>query len=143
MLTGACRRLKFYAMLTLEKLIVDTHSDFSPWSAVSVGFTDDRNFVIELEYRGYDPTELYAWADDHASDYDLLAIVSFDDAFKIARRLGVRLTELPEAIYDRFGEDYDDPESTSPHVESVYYDILGFINGCGVRYRTEKRLVRD
>ena len=80
MLTGACRRLKFYAMLTLEKLIVDTHSDFSPWSAVSVGFTDDRNFVIELEYRGYDPTELYAGADDHASDYDLLAIVSFDDA---------------------------------------------------------------
>ena len=116
-------------MLVLEQLIVDTHSDFSPWAEVNAGFLDDRSFAIELVFEGTHP------------DYRLLAIVSPEDAQRMAGRLGVGLTQLPGAIYDRFGEECESPESTGTHVENVFNDILNFVIGHGAHYRIRKELI--
>ena len=66
-------------MLVLEQLIVDTHSDFSPWAEVNAGFLDDRSFAIELVFEGTHP------------DYRLLAIVSPEDAQRMATQLDAPL----------------------------------------------------
>ena len=116
-------------MLVLEQLIVDTHSDFSPWAEVNAGFLDDRSFVVELVFEGTHP------------DYRLLAIVSPEDAQRMAGRLGVGLTQLPKTIYDHFGEEFESPESTGTHVENVFNDILNFVISHGAHYRIRKELI--
>lgn len=121
-------------MLTLEELIVDTHDDYDPWASVSVGFGDDRSFIVELDTSDDSPDEFFSG--QGGSGHIVHAVIGYEDAVSLSRRLGVRLTELPAAIAGRFSGDLD--RHTSTYVEGVFHDILGFIEGSGIRYRMKR-----
>lgn len=125
--------------MTLERVIAESHSDYSPWASVSAGFLDDKTFVIELLYCGYDPSGCHYGADDPDSDYKLLAMVGFDDAVRMAKGFGIHVTGLPDLVQERFGEECDSSWSTCSHVRDIYDDILNFVVCCGARYRMVKK----
>ena len=62
-------------MLTLERLVADSHDDYSTWASVSVGFADDRSFVVEFHFKDYDAAA--SEDGDFSSDYILQASVDY------------------------------------------------------------------
>ena len=122
-------------MLTLERIVADSHDDYSTWASVSVGFADDRSFVVEFHFKDYDAAA--SEDGDFSSDYILQASVDYEAAAALSSRLGVRLTKLPDAVCDLFSDGKLD-SGTAGHVRSIYGDILGFIEGKGFRYKEKK-----
>lgn len=114
-------------MLTLEKTIADTHDDYSPWADVIAGFSDDRELVIRYSYTDYD---------DRDNDYRLSASLDFDSSLKVARRLGVSITGLPEELARKFGSSTD--MATASEVKDIFEEVIDFLSGSGAGPRIRK-----
>lgn len=119
-------------MLTLSRLIIDTHDDYDPWADIVVGFTDDREFVIRFEYKDYD---------DRSRDYLLSAYIDFDNAIRLSRQLRISLLELPDCIEKEFGGPLD--RCTAGEVKDTFDEILDFIGSYRIRYRIRKEKRQD
>ena len=110
-------------MLLLEELIIDSDGDMPIGSGIVAGFDDDKNFAVVLDYTDYET----------GYNRNTWAVVEKEDALVMADYLKVRLTSLPQEIFERFGDSSD--IVVPSEVEAVFKEILDFIIACGVRYQ--------
>ncbi|MDE6483552.1 MAG: hypothetical protein K2L01_07345 [Rikenellaceae bacterium] len=115
-------------MFALQEVIIESHDDLDIWSAVTVGFDDEKNLVVLLEYIDYD--------DRHNDNHNTSAIIDKEEAVVLSRRLGVSVTALPKIIFDRYGDTTD--LSGPSYVEEVFKEILDLLNDNLVRYRIKR-----
>lgn len=113
-------------MLLLEELIIDSDGDMLIGSGIVAGFDDEKNFAVVLDYTDYET----------GYNRKTWAVVEKEDALAMADYLKVRLTSLPQEIFERFGDSSD--IAVPSEVEAVFKEILDFIIACGVRYRLKK-----
>jgi hypothetical protein len=113
-------------MLLLEELIIDSDGDMQFGSGIVAGFDDEKNFAVVLDYTDYET----------GYNRKTWAVVEKEDALVMADYLKVRLTSLPQEIFERFGDSSD--IAVPSEVEAVFKEILDFIIACGVRYRLKK-----
>lgn len=114
-------------MFALQEVIIESHDDLDIWSAVTVGFDDDKNFVVLLECIDYNNREY---------DSNTYAIIDKEDAMILSRRLGINLTALPKNLFDKYGDTTN--LSGTLDVEAVFKEILDFLNDNLVRYRIKR-----
>ena len=111
-------------MLALEEWIAQSDDDLEIWASVTVGFDDDKNLVVKLEYIDYVEND---------NDYELKALIGLQDASRLSDKLDVRLTALPLAIKQRYVSHSN--VLVPSQVEARFKSILKFITGYGIRYR--------
>lgn len=111
-------------MLTSEKIIVESDSDIEIVATIVAGFDYLNNFVVQYNFEDYR---------EGGKDYTHSAIVDEEDAKVMARHLKVSYADLPQALYNEFGDTTG--LSVPSEVESVYKDILNFLLDCGAKYR--------
>jgi hypothetical protein len=108
--------------LILECCIASIHYDFSYTHKVVFGFDTMHRLIVMQEYGFDDKPEL---------NHCVVATVSADEAFRMARRLKIGMTELPEWIsahYD-FCESFYDEE-----IEEIFQDVLNLLLENNVHY---------
>lgn len=71
--------------------IMSSDEDASVVEDLGVGFNTDHELVVSIEHFDYD---------DSRYNCSTCAVVTFDDAYDLSRRLNVPLHKLPMAIYD-------------------------------------------
>lgn len=109
-------------MLALEHLIICSHEDFNDWSALIVGFNDQKQLVFQLEYINDNNPKL---------NRINFAYLDKEEAFSLAQKLHVSLINLPESFYKKFGSDCFCYPSD---VEQVFSDILQYIVSHQISY---------
>lgn len=110
-------------MLALEEWIAQSDDDLEIWASVTVGFDGEKELAVKWEYIDYEEEE---------HNKLVVAFVTFEDAYDMAKRLNVRLTELPLAIKKRCG--YSSNTLVPSQVEACFKEVLDFIVSCDVRY---------
>lgn len=111
-------------MLALEEWIAQSDDELEIWASVTVGFDSEKELAVKLEFVDYE--------DEEKSSF-VFAFVSFNDAYDLAKRLNVRLTELPKAIKRQCGR-----SSTTllpSQVEKCFKEVLDFLINCGIQYK--------
>ena len=109
-------------MSNIEKTLIITDADMPVEAAVYAMINDFREFVIEFRLDD----------DRHRSNsFARHAVVDKDDAILMARRLNIKVEELPSKMYEVCGVSY---ASTVSHAESVFQEALEFILDCGARF---------
>lgn len=116
--------------LLLECQLGATHDDFSVYESVNVGFNDDRQFVILHSVENYDNRDL---------SYNEMVIVDTETAFKLAAKMNVRLTELPDTFSDMCYRHFPDYECWSLNeIRERFRYLKSILDQYHVRYRTVK-----
>lgn len=115
-------------MLALEEWIAESDDDLEIWASVTVGFDDDKNFIVMYEYVDYE---------EESNNYVLKALIGLQDASRLSDKLDVRLTALPLAIKERYIN--HSSVLVPSQVEARFKSILKFITGYGIRYRLKRR----
>ncbi len=133
-----------HSTLVLERVILDTHDDYSPWSGLSCGFDDDRNFVVVHNFE--EEILRYFWQlQVPAGPSRRITVtrlsISFNDAFLLAKRMRCAVTALPEAFDEEFGGPLD--ESTANVVDELFNEIWAFLNSFGFKVRRDKQVYYD
>lgn len=103
--------------------IFHTHDDAEVGHVLVVGFDERRDLVIMLgRYR-----------DDVAKETVLRrVVVRKEDAFRMARRLQVSMTALPDHLADKFSD--LDRFGGLAQAEAILADLLDYLLSLGVRY---------
>lgn len=111
-------------MLTSITLIAESDNDMEIVASIVVGFDYLNNFVVKYSFEDYR---------EYGKDWERSAIVDEDDAKRMAQRLRVPLSDLPQIIYDKFN-DFSGIAVPS-EVEDTFKEILDFVLDCGARYK--------
>ena len=102
--------------------IFHTHDDAEVGHVLVVGFDERRDLVIMLgRYR-----------DGNAKKVLRRVVVRKEDAFRMARRLQVSMTALPDHLADKFS-DWDSFGGLA-QAEAILADLLDYLLSLGVRY---------
>ena len=103
--------------------IFHTHDDAEVGHVLVVGFDEGRDLVImQGRYRG-----------DAAKETVLRrVVVRKEDAFRMARRLHVSMTALPDHLADKFSD--LDSFGGLAQAEAILADLLDYLLSLGVRY---------
>ena len=103
--------------------IFHMHDDAEVGHVLVVGFDERRDLVIMLgRYR------------DDAAKVTVLrrVVVRKEDAFRMARRLQVSMTALPDHLADKFSD--LDSFGGLAQAEAILADLLDYLLSLGVRY---------
>ena len=133
-----------HSTLVLERVILDTHDDYSPWAGLSCGFDKDRNFVVVHNFEEEvlrDFRQLQAPAGPSRRRTVTRLSISFNDAFSLSRRMKCAVTALPEAFDEEFGGPLD--ESTANVVDELFDEICAFLNSFGFKVRRDRQVYYD
>jgi hypothetical protein len=117
--------------LVCQKYIACTHFDLQDVRDLYAGFDEQHRFIVCLH------SEHYGGYDDENFSRDECAIVSAEDAFKLAKKMGVHLTHISWKLYRLFG--YEDEVWSVSEVMNSYYAALAYIKQQGIRYTIQKR----
>lgn len=117
-------------MLALEELLIETDEDLPIVATVIIGFDDKGCLVLEYKFVNYDvPLE-------SRTKY---AVIEKQEAYTLAKRVNVSLTQLPACI----GKKY----SVQPFCQAVpseapalFKEILDFFVFHGVRYQLKDKM---
>ena len=132
MLTFASKKITYapmkpeHSMETSQWLlcqeIFHTHDDAEVGHVLVVGFDERRDLVIMLgRYR-----------DGNAKKVLRRVVVRKEDAFRMARRLQVSMTALPDHLADKFSD--LDSFGGLAQAEAILADLLDYLLSLGVRY---------
>lgn len=110
-------------MFALEKIIIESDEDLAIVSTIVAGYDYRKNFVVQYTCRDY----------DRGGEKGYTAIVDEEDAKVMARHLKVGSAELPQALYDEFGDCTG--TTTLSGIEYVFKEILDCILDSGVKYK--------
>ena len=126
--------------LILKELIASSDDDADLlWSAVSVGFDDMKNFVVELKetINNLDDPQWNGRGKRLEIKYTR-AVLDKANTEILCNYLHCNLFGLPAAVRDEFGDDY--PNSRASYMKTVFKDISDFLidAGCQFRIRTEE-----
>lgn len=115
------------AQWLLCREIFHTHDDAEVGYVLAVGFDERRDLVISLaRYR-----------DDTAKEKVLRrVVVRKEDAFRMARRLQVSMTALPDHLADKFSD--LDSFGGLAQAEAILADLLDYLLSIGVSYHQSR-----
>ena len=103
--------------------ILHTHDDAEVGHVLVVGFDERRDLVIMLgRYRDVVAKETVLRR----------VVVRKEDAFRMARRLQVSMTALPDHLADKFSD--LDSFGGLAQAEAILADLLDYLLSLGVRY---------
>ncbi len=114
--------------LLFEEPIIYMHADLDPYAAMSVGFNNNRQLVIELRYDRQN--------DYHPYSYTKRIIVDGIGADRLIKKLHTCLTQLPKAFAKEFGIN-GESWSTS-EVFDIYNEILNYLSCLNIHYQIDK-----
>ena len=120
-------------MATLRASIANTHDDYELYIETYVEFDDEKQFVITLDEYDYSYPRFNG---NNELECSTKAYISFDDAWKIASKLKIRVIELPDYFHETFGINHD---GEYEEVVDIFRDMLNFVLSNGVRYTLKKR----
>lgn len=123
--------IKSIRMLALEEVIIESNDDLEIWSSIVVGFDVAKSLVIRWDYIDYD---------EHEYDFRQDAVIYKDDAFKISCFLHTKLTDLPNFLFNEFGEPSN--RFVPSEVEGLFKSILDFILDSGGHYILKRQKLR-
>lgn len=102
--------------LFLLRSIFSSDDDGNPVEDLFAGYDDQHNLIVLLEHIDYDEPE---------NNCHAYAIVNKDEAFDLARRLKVPMTELPDLIGGSVDDEYFEIINPSPRqVRNCFKEIL-------------------
>ena len=106
----------------MYQCLLNSHADLSIQGTTYAIINEFHELVIE-----------YYFTDDDrpSSDITWLATVDRKETSLLAKRLNVKVQDLPKRIYDECGVPYD---SVPSHAEQVFQEALEFILDNGVQY---------
>lgn len=114
--------------------IFNTHEDFEDYEAVYVGFDSKINLIILCEYSCYSRPEF---------DCGTYAILSPGEAFRLAKRLKVALSDLPAEIGQAMA-DWNEIHFAEPSdVRDCFKEITECLIDEGCRFRIARRRARN
>ena len=119
-----CIKIKKNAMLTSGMTIIESDEDLEIVSTIDAEYNSKSNLVIEYYCINYEKRHKVI---------DNTATVDEENTEKLAKRLKVNPIDLPQAIYDEFGDSTG--VSRLSDIEYVFKGILDFILDCGVKYK--------
>ncbi len=105
-------------MLAFGETLIYTHDDFNPWADVEVGFDDDANFIVLLDYTDYE---------EPSESYKKRLVLSRDEAFYLADKLGTTLTRLPKWFVREWGQENNTLYTASESV-ALFHDIKKYLS---------------
>ena len=109
-------------MSNIEKTLIITDADMPVEATVYAMINNFREFVVEFRLDD----------DRHRSNsFTKHAVVDRDETIDMARRLNIKVEELPNKVYEVCGVSY---ASTVSHAESVFQEALEFILDSGARF---------
>ncbi len=114
-------------MLTLEELILETDGDMPIVASVITGFDDNGCLVIKYECVDYE---------HHSKTQSRCAVIEKQDAYTLAKKLKVSLTELPAYI----SSEYSIPASCQA-VPSKAFDLFKEILDFIISYRINYKII--
>lgn len=110
--------------LMMGELIAESHIDYDTHASLEAGFNKFGDFLLVLKYTDFDC---------HDNDYIDAAVFKKSQAFEISSSIGVKLTELPQAVLKEYGMPLD--TGTASDVIRMYkYSLLPDLMDCGGRY---------
>ena len=109
-------------MLLLEQFIVGSDDDLEIWAGISVGYDDDKNFVIELSFEDYRVKD----------GSRTMAVLNKQNTCTLCDRLGTSILKLPETFAGRFKDNY--PSYVPSQINAIFSEMLDFLLSEGVRY---------
>lgn len=131
-------------MLIHEQYIMSSDEDQPVVYDLITGYDDNFNLLVKLEQKHYD--SFYSGYDDDPrfkrEDSVVCAIISKDDAFYLAKRLGATMAELPTIIGESV-RDYEkivNPERSD--VEDCFHELLANFDAEKCRYRIERKRIK-
>jgi len=116
-------------MLTLEELLIETDVDLPIVATVIIGFDDKGCLKLEYEFMDYDtPLE----------SHTKYAVVKKQEAYTLAKRANVSLTQLPAHIAKKYGVQ---PfcQAVPSEALALFKEILDFFVFHGVRYQLKDK----
>lgn len=105
--------------------IIESDNDAGIVETLCVGYDDNFNLMVVLEHTDYEH--------QHRSNRKA-AMVSKEDAYVLARRIGVAMTELPHAIADAFSDYPDRMCASLSDVKSCFSEALARLQYEKCRY---------
>lgn len=115
-------------MLTSERMIIESGGDLEVVSTIVAGYDYRKNFVVQYYCMNYEKSR---------REVNYTATVDKEDAEAMAKHLTVAPTDLPQVIYDEFGDCTG--ISRLSDIEYVFKDILDFILDRDVKYRLSSK----
>lgn len=116
--------VKSNTMTTSGMTIIESDEDLEIVSTIDAEYNSKSNLVIEYYCINYEKRRKVI---------DYTATVDKENTEKLAKRLKVNPIDLPQAIYDEFGDSTG--VSRLSDIEYVFKEILDFIPDCGVKYK--------
>lgn len=114
--------VKSNTMTTSGMTIIESDEDLEIVSTIDAEYNSKSNLVIEYYCINYEKRR-------NVIDYT----ATVENTEKLAKRLKVNPIDLPQAIYDEFGDSTG--VSRLSDIEYVFKEILDFILDCGVKYK--------
>ena len=106
-----------------ERILIETDSDMEIVAIVWAGINERGELVVEHEFEDYE---------DEGNNFKRTALLDKEETDKMAECLAVEVKEIPDELYDEFGESsgVDVPSDA----ECIFADVLDFILDCGAKY---------
>ena len=111
-------------MLTSEKIIIESDGDLEIVATIIAGYDFMNNLVLQYYCEDYETD---------CKNPNYVTVVDKEDVEVMAKHLDVRVIDLPQVLYNKFGDSTG--VSTLSDVEYVFKEILDYIIGCGAQYR--------
>lgn len=116
--------------LFLLRCIFNSDDDCAAVEDIYAGYDESLDLVVLLEHTDYDCPEY---------DCRTYAVVGKDEAFELAKRLGVPMTRLPDVIGDSSGEGYRyTVNPTLRQTQDRFKEILEYLVAEKCRFRLER-----
>lgn len=109
--------------LFLSSCIFSSDDDSPIVEDIYVGYDKSLNLIVLIEYTDYDEPEY------NCATY---AIIKKDEAFELAKRLRIAMTELPSVISTSMDEYAGIVNPTLSQTEACFRDVLDYLvnNNC-------------
>lgn len=116
--------------LSLSRCVFSSHDDFNPVCSIYVGYDDGRNLILLLEHTDYDAREF---------GYAEYAVINKDEGFKLAKRVGVAMRDLPDYLSGLPDDYYFELSTPFPgDVRDCFADMLDCLLALKCRFRTKR-----
>lgn len=118
--------------LFLQDYVMTTDYDAPIVASISVGFSEKLELTIRAEFNDYELRDTYGFE----------LYVKKENAYRLARRLGVAMTELPELIAQTV-RDYGDVVNADFKVAAAcFFEMRDFLENHDCRYKIRRHYGR-
>lgn len=122
-------------MPVLNHLVACTHDDYDIVWETSVEFNDQKQLVFRLEKHDDSGLNERCEYDGQYRHTETQARLSFEDAWRLAKRLNIPTLELPQYLAEKFGAESD---VETDEVQTTFQRLLNFVLSKGIHYELHR-----